>query len=196
MINQLTLAPHNDTEYQKAFQEKGYVLRKGFFSREEIDRLYKETLTAETLAPSILDKNGMIFREYLHRKNTFLQSFLSQKKIVDFLKGFAGPDLWIRKDQAVLKFPGGVEFPWHQDNGYESVQDPYFQFWIAMTEMKPENGGLWVVPGSHKKGLLPHKWIGNHKVWMGKEEYKEAVHAEPGDVLLFSSMCFIGPGRI
>jgi ectoine hydroxylase-related dioxygenase (phytanoyl-CoA dioxygenase family) len=104
-----------------------------------------------------------------------------------------GPDFWVRWDQAVEKGPHSGVFPWHQDNGYNNLYDEHYQLWIALSEMTPENGGLWVVPGSHRK-KIPHRRIGKHMEAEGSARYdapdadKVFIKAEQGDVVLFSSL--------
>lgn len=121
----------------------------------------------------------------MHR-SAKLRAFISQSKIVDFLKKFAGSNIWVRWDQAVEKSPGAGTFPWHQDNQYSQLKDQHFQFWISLTTMTENNGGLWVVPGSHK-GRLPYDNIDNHAVYKGEAKNPLFISAEPGDVVLFSS---------
>ncbi|MFN0041599.1 MAG: phytanoyl-CoA dioxygenase family protein [Alphaproteobacteria bacterium] len=45
---------------------------------------------------------------------------------------------------------------WHQDTMYIKVE-PAVTFWLAFTEAGPENGGMRVIPGSHRGTLLPHR---------------------------------------
>jgi ectoine hydroxylase-related dioxygenase (phytanoyl-CoA dioxygenase family) len=115
-----------------------------------------------------------------------LQEFSSQQKIIDLMKDFIGPDIWMRHDQAVAKGPGAGTFPWHQDNGYNKLKDGHYQFWIALTEMNADNGGLWLQSGSHKS-ILPHTKIGNEQVYDGVPESPVAIEAAPGDAIIFSS---------
>ena len=64
--------------------------------------------------------------------------------------------------QFVTKFPdakqGKSEFPWHQDNGYALVE-PWnnMTIWIPLDDVDEQNGCVWVLPKSHKLGLLPHQ---------------------------------------
>lgn len=192
-MNTSTLAGDKQAQYLS----QGYFFAKRFFSEDEIKSLEAEVRTAEERAPSVLNKGGLTFREYLHAKSPFLQQFLSQPKVVDFLKNFIGPDFWLRKDQGVFKKPGGIEFPWHQDNGYNGIQDAYHQLWIPLTPMNPENGGLFIIPKSHRHGVLPHRYQGAHFAWSGDEKDAIPVRAERGDVLIFSSMLLhrTGPNR-
>jgi ectoine hydroxylase-related dioxygenase (phytanoyl-CoA dioxygenase family) len=44
-----------------------------------------------------------------------------------------------------------------RSNGYFAVQpSPYLTLWLAINEATVQNGCIWVLPGSHRKGLLPH----------------------------------------
>lgn len=51
--------------------------------------------------------------------------------------------------------PSGI-FHWHQDCGYQDVAPLPMTIWIALDATTEENGCIWVVPGSHHRGLLPH----------------------------------------
>ena len=45
-----------------------------------------------------------------------------------------------------------------------------------------------MLPGSHKDGLLPHKNIRNHLVYVGPTDNAVSIEAEAGDIVLFSSL--------
>jgi ectoine hydroxylase-related dioxygenase (phytanoyl-CoA dioxygenase family) len=170
------------------FKKNGYVYLKNVFSKAEIAELevmLKEA-SATVNAEDILDKGNLKFHSVLMRKSEKLRQFISQQKIIDLLTPIAGPDIWVRWDQAVEKKPGAGTFPWHQDNQYSQLKDAHFQFWISLTTMTADNGGLWVVPGSHK-GSLPYDNIDGHVVYQGNTENAEFISAEPGDVVIFSS---------
>ena len=170
------------------FKKNGYVFIKNFFSQAEVDALVANIKEAsETKSgDDVLDKGNLKFHALIMHRSEKLRAFISQTKIIDFLKQFAGPDIWVRWDQAVEKKPGAGTFPWHQDNQYSQLKDAHFQFWISLTTMTAENGGLWVVPGSHK-GMLKYDYEDSHVVYKGDVSNAEFISAEPGDVVLFSS---------
>ena len=64
------------------------------------------------------------------------------------------------------KLPGWPrgEVPWHQDSGYTLAHcDRYLVVtcWIPMVDATLENGCLYVIPGVHQQGILPH-YTGGH----------------------------------
>lgn len=175
---------------KEQFKENGYLEIKGLFTPAEVDEILDAIKNAKQCdtGRGRLNDTGLIFNHNLYFHNPRIQNFVTQKKIIDLLVQLAGPDIWIRWDQLVTKLPGGTEFPWHQDNGYNGLKVEHFQFWIALSESKPENGGLWLSPGSHKKGVRPHKWVGKHKVCEDPVNEEIAISAEPGDGVIFSSL--------
>ncbi len=178
----------NQSELQQCFNQDGYVLIKHFFTEDEIVKLIadiKETSDTKTEA-DILDVGNLQFHALLMHKSEKLRDFISQPKIVEFLTKFMGPDIWVRWDQAVEKRPGAGTFPWHTDNSYSGLLDAHFQFWISLTKMTKENGGIWLMPGTHKK-KINHTVDGNHTVAQIDGVEDTFIDAEIGDIVLFSS---------
>ena len=175
-------------ELKRKFDEDGYALIPRLFDKNEVAALVAEVSSAPTnLEQSTLNQTGLLFREHMIPNSAFLRSTLTSPKVLEIMTSIIEPDLWIRRDTAIIKRAGGEEFHWHQDNGYNKLLDPYVQFWIALTPMFDENGGVWLIPGSHKNGLLPHHMEGTHFVWDGKPQGQIPITAEAGDVLVFSS---------
>src|SRR3954465_4938083 len=177
-----------DIGLREEFRERGSIKVPGFFSDSEIDTLRRDIIEASALLdePNNLNKDNMVFHSNLFHKSAALQSFLTQKKIIDLICSIGEADLWVRWDQCVAKAPGGAEFPGHQDNAYNKLKDEHYQVWVAVTDMTLENGGLWVQPGSHTQ-LWPHKRLGNHlacAVTPGEETFCDA---KKGDLIVFSS---------
>jgi hypothetical protein len=172
------------------FLERGFIVERGFFSAAEMDALCAELRSAQPRrdGDDRLTLGRMVFRTNLYFRSTALQAFVSQPRIVDFLTPIVGPDFWLRWDQAVNKLPGGGEFPWHQDNAYNRLLRPHYQLWVAVTAIQRDNGGLWLDPGSHLRGRLPHREIGTQVVYQGTPENPELIDAQAGDVILFSSL--------
>jgi ectoine hydroxylase-related dioxygenase (phytanoyl-CoA dioxygenase family) len=172
------------------FSERGFTILPGFYTEAEMAELKTQLLDAAERRKSecVLDKGGMLFFENMYRYSDHVRSFISDQRIVDVLNHLFVPDTWCRWDQVVFKHPGGAAFPWHQDNSYNELLDTHLQFWVGLTEMNEENGGLWVAPGSHKLGHLPHHREGTHAVCDHEVKHAQFVPTKVGDVVCFSSL--------
>jgi hypothetical protein len=81
---------------------------------------------------------------------------------LDLVESLVGPDIVLWWNQFVTKLPDDDavrgQFRWHQDNGYQDVQPGNnLTIWIALDDVDTHNGCVWVMPGSHRGGLLPHR---------------------------------------
>jgi ectoine hydroxylase-related dioxygenase (phytanoyl-CoA dioxygenase family) len=67
-------------------------------------------------------------------------------------------DVRLYWEQAVAKPPQArTELPWHQDNGYTPLEpEHYLTCWLALDNAELDNGCLWVIPGSHRRGTQAH----------------------------------------
>jgi len=82
--------------------------------------------------------------------------------ILDVIEDLLGPDLKLFGDQMFVKPPGGLEKTYHQDSAYFFIEPmAIITAWVALDDATLENGCLWVIPGSHRQGVLDHS-----EVWM------------------------------
>lgn len=176
-------------QLHRDFVEQGYVRIPAYFDEDEVQRIFALLEAAQPRNPAEtgLNLTALTFRHNLFYETPAVREFLSSDKMVRLLTAIAGPDVWCRWDHTIAKKPGGEEFPWHQDNGYNRLLDEHYQFWLALTDMKPENGGLWIQPGSHRGGLRRHTVIGKHVYCPGRPRDGIPIVAQRGDVVLFSS---------
>jgi len=67
-------------------------------------------------------------------------------------------ELSLFSDKLNVKRPGGAPFPWHQEGPYWAYGaeqlDKVVSVLSYLDEATKENGGLWVIPGSHQHGAL------------------------------------------
>lgn len=177
------------------FKDQGFVNAGPLFNademftiREEYDRLV--TLDAQTLGNK---EEGLFpYRAMLNFRSESLKSFIQHPKLLDAMVQLLGEDVRFWWDQGINKSPGAGSFiAWHQDNGYQDGQTPeYITCWLALDDSSPENGGLYVVPASHKEGRRHHEWQGVHAVIPESEFGPEGavpLNAKAGDMLIFSS---------
>ena len=86
---------------------------------------------------------------------------------------------------------------WHQDIRYWSYERPeLISVWLALGAERPENGCLWVIPGSHRMTFRPDQF--DEALFFRTDlpenqaliETKLPVELQPGDVLFFHSLTF------
>ncbi|MBC8076296.1 MAG: phytanoyl-CoA dioxygenase family protein [Chloroflexales bacterium] len=88
-----------------------------------------------------------------------LRAIAEHPKLVALLKRLIGEPSDLFQDQALLKPPlMGREKPWHQDNAYFNLppETQVVGVWIALDEATPENGCMYLIPGSHREGPVVH----------------------------------------
>ncbi|MFY0673042.1 MAG: phytanoyl-CoA dioxygenase family protein [Bacteroidia bacterium] len=181
----------NEIELKAEFEKTGFVKISGFFSDNELNDLKSIISQAQgsVKKESGLNQKGLIFHSNLFQVSEDIRLFIAQRKISGLVESFADEKLWVRWDQTITKSPGGNPFPWHRDNAYNQLIAKHYQFWIALTPMNKENGGLWLIPESHNWPKLKHEKPLNH--WQvdvsDKDQNAQVIEANPGDVVLFSS---------
>jgi len=69
------------------------------------------------------------------------------------------PRLALFTDKLNIKRPNGAPFPWHQDSPYFAFECPHVERLVSvqvyLDDASAENGCLWMIPGSHRFGVLP-----------------------------------------
>ena len=173
------------------FDREGYCFLQGLLSSQELQdlRLHLDQAKSSLQKRSNLNTEGMTFSSNLYRESEALAALCCAPRLDQFLQQIAEQKVWIRWDQMIDKQPGGKEFPWHRDNAYNQLKRPHFQLWIALTEMNKNNGGIWIIPGSHSWDAIQHEKIHNH--WTAQDiatDQAKCIIAQPGDAILFSSM--------
>jgi ectoine hydroxylase-related dioxygenase (phytanoyl-CoA dioxygenase family) len=185
------------TSYVHEFRDQGFTVVRGFFSKEETKQFLNEVerCAREDETAASLTDNGITYTGKIFLRSEFVQQKLADQRLIDFLRPIAGDNLWITMDQAVSKEPGAGIFRWHQDNGYTGLKTEHFQLWVALTETTQQNGALKLAPGSHKRGVLPHKYITSGQVEVQAPIGAEVcIDATAGDVILFSSLMLHATG--
>ena len=80
---------------------------------------------------------------------------LAHPRIVDVLTAAIGPNVKCMQSMLFIKHAGKPGQAWHQDEDFIPTRDRSLgAAWIAIDEATVENGCLWVIPGSHRPGIL------------------------------------------
>jgi ectoine hydroxylase-related dioxygenase (phytanoyl-CoA dioxygenase family) len=155
-------------EQVEQFRESGYLLTDVAFDTaqlqamaDEMDRVYQEHLAAARAsgdADRVAATRGQRAYAPFHTMSDVAAEFVKAPVYLELCRKLIGPDADLYYNQAATKPPTrGRIFGWHQDSGYtETTPLAYITCWTAIADATLENGCVWVIPGSHEWGLLPH----------------------------------------
>jgi non-heme Fe2+,alpha-ketoglutarate-dependent halogenase len=79
-------------------------------------------------------------------------------RVLDAVEAVLGPDLLVNGGLILCKYPHDPAFvAWHQDGTYSGLHaTPNTSAWIALSPSTAANGCMRVIPGSHRRGMMPH----------------------------------------
>jgi ectoine hydroxylase-related dioxygenase (phytanoyl-CoA dioxygenase family) len=91
---------------------------------------------------------------------------------------------------AIVPPGGGRGLSWHQENQYIYFLHHALNTFVAVTEIAPEQGTLWIAPRSHLYGLLPSEEApdskGHRRTLEEPENGIPMPHLSPGDACIFN----------
>ncbi|SDT22132.1 phytanoyl-CoA dioxygenase family protein [Microlunatus soli] len=92
---------------------------------------------------------------YPHKVSAAACQALSTPSVIDVLTRVIGPNVKVMQSMLFVKAEGKPGQPWHQDEYVIPTRDRSLTaVWIALDDATVDNGCLWVLPGSHRRGVL------------------------------------------
>ncbi|XP_063831149.1 phytanoyl-CoA dioxygenase, peroxisomal-like [Ostrinia nubilalis] len=204
------------SEQKQFYKDNGYIVLKNLINEkdltlisEEYDKLFErknqEKMEASWVGSDENDrKNDSAFTvkgiHNLQYHSAAFNLFLFNNDLLDALEDIMETEnIVLHHTKAHLKPPEtGAAYPMHQDYPYfPHEHHSLVAAFLHLEAADPDNGGLFVYPGSHKLGPLEDHGIGEgnfHYVDQSKFPLSGAtpVIAERGDVLIFSYLLVHG----
>lgn len=147
-----------------AFEEDGFTVARGLFGYDEIDRLRAEfaALHAAGPVPGHFEPHasGDPLRVYPrvmhpHEISRLALRFLLDTRLRRVLEALFGEEVLAAQSMFYFKPPGARGQALHQDNFYLRAEPgTCVAAWVACDVIDRENGGLEVVPGTHRMDLF------------------------------------------
>ncbi len=162
------MVPEITDRHHQQMEADGFTIFEGVFSADEMRALdcvletffenHRKKLKAQGGTDFINRADEILFTYGIAEQDERVAAFIKRPEFVALSTAFLGPNTDLYWNQTVYKMPEGQkEFPWHQDDGYIRVEpSPYLTLWLAIEDADEQNGCIRVLPGSHKRGLLPH----------------------------------------
>lgn len=150
--------PYCLTPQQKKFYaDNGYLIGlPPIFTREEMARINAELPNIlNLLKPGETSKD---IREW-HETSQYLYEISMNPKILDLVESILGPNFFMWASSFFIKEPHSkAVVGWHQDAYYWPMKPQHsVTVWLAFDDVDAENGGMKIIPGSHKGGIIKHK---------------------------------------
>jgi non-heme Fe2+,alpha-ketoglutarate-dependent halogenase len=98
------------------------------------------------------------YRSRTHVLLRWVRELAAHPAILDAVEDLIGPDILVYTSTWFIKEPDSAAIAaWHQDATYFGLR-PYVHVtaWLALTDATAENGCMEFIPGSHRRGQLPH----------------------------------------
>ncbi len=214
-------------QQKQQYHQQGFFMTPPLFDPEftqkvsdEFDRLWvSETARAGGPYQDTQPAGEPGFMISIAMRSRILGEVFRQETFLDVWRGLLGGNADLNYDQIVMKQPESVtnrssyEFAFHQDNYYalrggdgqnwdEAIyldNHRAYQGWMAFSETTLENGTLFVVPGTHRFGLLEHNREGKRGFDCAVDPHvdvakKIPVLLQPGQLLVFSGLLPHGSG--
>jgi chlorinating enzyme len=161
--------PNIGQEQVQFFRENGYLVIENGLSPDEVEALRWETVRicrgelgqVKGLPPALPEESDdeIIQRtlciHFPHKISELMFDFLKQGTIIDTLTRIIGPNVKCMQSMLFIKSSGKPGQAWHQDEMFIPTRDRSLTAaWMALDDATLENGCLWVIPGSHRHGII------------------------------------------
>lgn len=159
------------------WSKDGYVILKGFFSEEEVDKMNQEidNLIEKNAANWRYDKKKIMFAI---RQSAYLKTISEHPKLIQILELLLGKNVFPFQS---INFLYGSEQKTHSDSVHMTTFPLGFMIaaWVALEDINTENGPLHYYPGSHKLPYFMNNDYthGSTKWWINPLHYQRYEQA-------------------
>lgn len=166
----VTATPGGLTPEQVAsYHENGFIIVENALDAGEIERLNRDAVDIcrgrygqyqGWQGPHDDQADDQVLAGYLcihfpHKVSRIMSEALGHAVMRDVLSKVIGPNVKCMQSMLFIKASGKPGQAWHQDEYFIPTRDRSLTGgWIALDDATTENGCLWVIPGSHKHGVI------------------------------------------
>ena len=198
---------------KKAYDEHGYIILRNVFDEDVLSPI--RSLTDEIFAaaekrvkdpfvPYLMSHRsdqGVLYD--LYERFIEFRRLIEHDRVLDALEAVVGENFFLYENSLITKPRGkrnGV--PWHQDFISRTKEPLKTIVWMALDDVRVENGTVRIIPGSHREGFLPWYRVEGEthhdrvKPEYVDEEKAQFVEMNAGDVLIFNMLLLHGSEEV
>ncbi len=145
---------------RQAYADEGYLRLGRVLTDDGLEAMRAECMSAWCAEKGDFDPHKTWLQNALlgdiHHRSDNVRDYYYRGPLVDVAEQLIGPNIKGATSQLTFKMRGNTTaFGWHQDNGYGEL-DPYnaLTTLTALDDTDEQNGCLWIVPASHKRGQV------------------------------------------
>lgn len=200
----MTLPAETLETAKSEFDRDGFSIIRGFLSNDEIEQIESQLQdyignTLPLLPPGAAfyetkgDSASLFRLAGFEEHSSFFAKFGEQQRFMQLGRALLNDRILFQGVQLFGKAPKvGGETPAHQDNYYFTLApSDALTMWLAIDRSDSANGCVRFVPGSHKRGLLPHGRGETFGFSMGLLDFSDEDRAKeisanlsPGDLVV------------
>lgn len=218
------LSPRFSADEESKFERDGYLIVKGLADNSVVDRMIEVTRRGLELGDGPVEfeadlqypgaptsragTGGNTIRRLkeAQARDPIFTNWLMHPTVSSRLQQLLGPEVVMplaHHNCVMTKQPRfSSETGWHQDIRYWSfAKSELVSLWLALGSETPENGCLFVIPGTHRMSFSPEQF--DEKLFLRADlpqnqpliANKRPVELSAGDVLFFHARTFHAAGR-
>lgn len=148
---------------KQQYQDQGFVIIPDVFSREDLVtwRTEAERLAQEGGPGVVLEENGLVRALHgCHQQSNTFADLVRHPNLLQPSRDLLGCDTYVHQFKINVKAAfGGDVWPWHQDFIFWHLEDgmprpEVVNIAIFLDKVDAFNGPLYMLPGSHKVGMI------------------------------------------
>jgi phytanoyl-CoA hydroxylase len=140
------------SEARRRYERDGFVIFRNVLDAGLLAQASQHVAWLQQRHPEL---RGEDLGHELVARDSFWVRLISDDRLLDIAGQFVGPDIALFASHYICKPPySGRPVLWHQDGAYWPLEPmEVVTLWLAIDDSTPENGGLRVIPGSHREDL-------------------------------------------
>jgi ectoine hydroxylase-related dioxygenase (phytanoyl-CoA dioxygenase family) len=151
------------------YQQDGFLVMEDVLNPDELNVVKREAIdicrgrrgqiagmfTGEGMADDDQVMARTLCIHFPHKTSELLRGYLAHPRITNVLEDLIGPNVKCMQSMLFIKSAGKPGQAWHQDEAFIPTRDRSLAgVWIALDDATVQNGCLWVIPGSHRPGVI------------------------------------------